>query len=53
MRFALVLSSISALLIAVLCAVSIAALSWIYPAYTNQERGHSDKLPLAETEAMK
>ena len=32
MRFAIVTSSISALLIAVACAISITVLSWVYPA---------------------
>jgi hypothetical protein len=37
MRFAIVTSSISAALIAVVCALSIVVLSWVYPAVQSQD----------------
>ena len=37
MRFAIVTSSISALLITVVSAISITVLSWIYPAVQNYD----------------
>jgi hypothetical protein len=46
MRFALVTSSISALLIAVVSAIAITVLSWIYPAVQSHEPSSDTKIEI-------
>jgi hypothetical protein len=53
MRFAIVLSSISALLIAIVSAITITVFSWIYPAPSNDGLAPSNKPPSSEMEVMK
>jgi hypothetical protein len=53
MRFALVLSSISAFLIAVIIAITISILSWIYPTSSSHQHAPSHKTLSSEDEAMK
>jgi hypothetical protein len=47
MRFALVSTSISAALIAVVSALSIAVLSWVYPAVQSHEPGSDTKTEIS------
>jgi hypothetical protein len=47
MRFALVTTSISALLIAVVSALAIVVLSWIYPAVQNHDSGAENKTEIS------
>jgi hypothetical protein len=53
MRFAIVTTSISAVLIAIVIAVSIAALSWVYPSAPNHEQTPNHQPPSSELEAVK
>jgi len=47
MKFAIVTSSISVMLIAVVSALSIAVLSWIYPAVQSHEPSSDSKAEIA------
>jgi len=47
MRFAIVTSSLSAALIAVVSALSIVVLSWIYPAVQSQDQGSDVKTEIS------
>jgi len=46
MRFAIVTSSISALLITVVSAIAITVLSWIYPAVQSHEPSSDTKIEI-------